>query len=152
MMMTNSRTHATASRGDQARHQDLQTMLLERERELQNVMLRRVRDEATHRPQGGLDDTEHAEADIQEHIEVALIQMKGETLLRVREALVRLDAGDYGYCADCEGEIAQKRLKALPFAVRCMACEEAYEKRTTMTQRAAGMAHSYQSFADQAGS
>jgi len=57
---------------------------------------------------------------IQEHIEVALIQMKGETLQRVREALVRLDAGEYGYCAECEGEIAEPSSgrSPLPFAAR----------------------------------
>ena len=42
-----------------------------------------------------------AEADIQEHIAVALIQMKGDTLQRLREALVRLETGEYGDCADC---------------------------------------------------
>jgi len=76
-----------------------------------------------------LDETELAEADIQEHIEVALIQMKGETLRRVQDALVRLDAGEYGFCVECGGEISKQRLQALPFAVRCMACEEPHEQQ-----------------------
>ena len=84
---------------------------------------------------GGLDETEHAEADYQEHIEVALIQMKGETLLRVREALERLDAGEYGCCVECGGEIAEGRLRALPFAVRCKGCEESQEQQTARERR-----------------
>ena len=63
--------------------------------------------------------------------------MKGETLQRVREALVRLDAGEYGYCVECEGEIAEKRLRALPFAVRCTACEESHEQQTASSRRIA---------------
>ena len=39
----------------------------------------------------------------------------------------RLEQGDYGYCFDCGEEIAEKRLRALPFAVRCKDCEEARE-------------------------
>jgi len=53
--------------------------------------------------------------------------MRAETLKRIDEALVRLDAGDYGSCVECAGEIAERRLRALPFAVRCQACEESRE-------------------------
>ena len=110
-------------------------MLHDRQREMEDVLRHRVRHLPSDRPAGGLDETEHAEADYQEHIEVALIQMKGETLQRVREALVRLDAGEYGYCAECGGEIAERRLRALPFAVRCTACEESHEQQTARERR-----------------
>jgi DnaK suppressor protein len=73
------------------------------------------------------DAGESSEADIQEDIELALIQMKSETLNRVDDALVRLEQGNYGNCFDCGEEIAEKRLRALPFAVRCKDCEEAKE-------------------------
>ncbi|KPK49049.1 MAG: hypothetical protein AMJ63_17315, partial [Myxococcales bacterium SG8_38_1] len=33
---------------------------------------------------------------------------------QVNQALARLDAGEYGLCADCEEPIAEARLKALP--------------------------------------
>ena len=112
-------------------------MLRERQRELESVLQQRVRHLPSDRPAGGLDETEHAEADYQEHIEVALIRMKSETLQRVREALVRLDAGEYGNCADCGGEIAEQRLRALPFAVRCRACEELHEHHAAREQRLA---------------
>ena len=68
---------------------------------------------------------------------MALIRMKSETLQRVREALVRLDAGEYGDCADCGGEIAEPRLRALPFAVRCRACEALHEQHAAREQRLA---------------
>jgi DnaK suppressor protein len=112
-------------------------MLQDRQREMQSLLQHRVRRLPSDRPVDGLDETEHAEADIQEHIEVALIQMKGETLQRVREALVRLDAGEYGDCAECGGEIAEQRLRALPFAVRCRACEESHEQQAARERRLA---------------
>ena len=136
-MTTAPRTTSTRSSVRQARQRDLRAMLVDRQHELQRVLQHRVRQLPSERPAEGLDETEHAEADYQEHIEVALIQMKGETLQRVRDALVRLDAGEYGYCAECGGEIAEPRLRALPFAVRCRACEESHEQRAARERRLA---------------
>ncbi|MCK7478270.1 MAG: TraR/DksA C4-type zinc finger protein [Candidatus Moduliflexus flocculans] len=45
--------------------------------------------------------------------------MKAETLNKVNEALVAPRRGAYGNCFECGDEIAQQRLRALPFAVRC---------------------------------
>jgi DnaK suppressor protein len=67
---------------------------------------------------------------------MALLQMSAESLLRIDEALVRLDAGEYGSCFECAGEIAERRLRALPFAVRCVACEERREKNGRARQLA----------------
>jgi DnaK suppressor protein len=134
-MATTPRTTTTRSGARQARQRDLRAMLHNRQRELQGVLQHQVRQLPSVRPADGVDETEHAEADYQEHIEVALIQMKGETLQRVREALMRLDAGEYGYCAECGGEIAEQRLRALPFAVRCRACEESHEQQAAREKR-----------------
>ena len=65
--------------------------------------------------------------------------MKSETLNKVNDALVRLEQGNYGNCFECGEEIAEKRLRALPFAVRCKDCEEAREvaeqRERQLTQR-----------------
>jgi DnaK suppressor protein len=53
--------------------------------------------------------------------------MKAETLHRINEALERLEEGTYGRCFECGEEIEPRRLRALPFAVRCKDCEEARE-------------------------
>ena len=86
-----------------------------------------------------LDAAETSEADIQDDIELALIQMKSETLHKIEEALARLDETTYGYCFECGDEISERRLRALPFAVRCKDCEEAREmaeqRERQLTQR-----------------
>ncbi len=138
------------SRAGQARHRVLQAMLLDRQRELQSVLQRRVRQAPAGRPAGAVDDIEQAEADVQEDIEVALIQMKGEALERVRDALVRLDAGDYGNCVDCSGEIADGRLRAVPFAVRCTACEGAREQMLAGERRSGARQRLSMAWPDQA--
>jgi|SRR5476651_930573 len=115
-----------------SRYSDLKQMLDDRRRELQAEVqgkMRGVREEGSW---GGklnevLDAVESAEADIQEDLEFALVQMKSETLNKVNDALVRLEQGNYGNCFDCGEEIAEKRLRALPFAVRCKDCEQARE-------------------------
>ena len=91
--------------------------------------------------QGVLDAAESSEADIQDDIEFALIQMKSETLNRIEEALARLDEGTFGNCFECGDEISERRLRALPFAVRCKDCEEARElaERRERVQSAASV-------------
>ena len=115
-----------------SRYTELKGMLDERRRELQAEVQGKMRGVREEGAWGGklnevLDTVESSEADIQEDIEFALIQMKSETLNKINDALVRLERGDYGYCFDCAEEIAEKRLRALPFAVRCKDCEEARE-------------------------
>jgi DnaK suppressor protein len=45
-------------------------------------------------------------------------------LRRIEAALARLDAGDYGLCAQCEEPIAPRRLEADPAAPLCISCAE----------------------------
>jgi len=51
-----------------------------------------------------------------------------QTLARIDDALAQLDAGKYGSCLECAREIAETRLRAWPFAVRCQSCEERREQ------------------------
>jgi DnaK suppressor protein len=133
-MKNNQKTAATvaAPEASSTRYSDLKQMLDDRRREIHAEVqgkMRGVREEGTW---GGklnevLDAVESAEADIQEELEFSLVQMKSETLNKINDALARLEAGTYGNCFDCGEEIAEKRLRALPFAVRCKDCEQARE-------------------------
>ena len=125
-----------------ARYEELKRMLVERQREIMNEVQGKIRDvraEGSEKDHEVLDPGETSEVDIQEDIEFALIQMKAETLNKINEALARLEDGTYGYCFECGDEIAQARLRALPFAVRCKDCEEAREiaqqRERVMAQR-----------------
>jgi len=113
------------------RYDELKAILEERRREIMSEVQGRMRgvraEGANNVVQGVLDAAESSELDIQDEIEFALIQMKAETLNKIDEALRRLEEGTYGNCFECGDEISEKRLRALPFAVRCKDCEEARE-------------------------
>ena len=113
------------------RYAELRKILEDRRREILSEVQSRIKDVraegAAGITTGVIDAVETSEADIQEDIEFALIQMKAETLQRVNQALDRLDESTYGRCFECGDEISEARLRALPFAVRCKDCEEARE-------------------------
>jgi DnaK suppressor protein len=130
--MRETMNKAGAAEQVQSRYSDLKLMLEGRRREIRAEVHHKMRDVRAEGTWGGklnevLDAVESSEADIQGDIELALIQMKSETLNKINDALARLEQGDYGNCFDCGEEIAEKRLRALPFAVRCKDCEEARE-------------------------
>jgi len=128
-----------------ARYAELRLILEERRREILSEVKGKMRDVravgASGEGQGVLDAAETSEADIQDDIELALIQMKSETLHKIEEALSRLEEKTYGNCFECGDEISERRLRALPFAVRCKDCEEAREmaeqRERQLTRRSA---------------
>ena len=60
-------------------------------------------------------------------LEFAIGEHETAALAEIESALLRLDAGTYGVCTDCAGAIPEARLKALPTAPRCLACQEKTE-------------------------
>lgn len=135
-------TRVKKAQPERGRYDELKSILESRRRELMAEVrskMKHVRAENSDEAQGVLDAAETSEADIQDDIEFALIQMKTETLKKIEDALKRLDEGTYGNCFECGDEISQMRLRALPFAVRCKDCEEAREvainREKTLAQR-----------------
>jgi DnaK suppressor protein len=47
----------------------------------------------------------------------------------IREALQRLDDGTFGLCVDCGAPVASARLMALPYAARCLDCQQRAERQ-----------------------
>lgn len=84
------------------------------------------------------DDLDASADDLQREIAFATMQAQGEILQRIDEALRRLAQGQYGRCRECGDEIAEARLTALPFAVRCVDCER--QREIGSAPRAAGAA------------
>lgn len=52
-----------------------------------------------------------------------------EALAAIDRALERIDAGGYGRCLRCGGEISAARLEARPAAELCIGCARAAEER-----------------------
>jgi DnaK suppressor protein len=49
-------------------------------------------------------------------------------LREVRTALRRITSREFGICVACEEDISPKRLAAVPWAARCIGCQEALER------------------------
>lgn len=141
----------TAQRSTRVRRDDLEHMLQDRRREARQEVHTRIHEVRTTGVTETLDTGEDSESDIQKDLELALLQMKAETLTRIEEALFRLQAGTYGYCLECEGDISEKRLRALPFAVRCKACEEAREHGAMRARQVAQARAAHPVFANTVG-
>jgi DnaK suppressor protein len=119
---------ATTDITDRERYAVLKQMLEERRREIQDT-LRQVREAVPATADEVQDAEEKSVADFVREMEFAIVEMKAETLGRIDEAIQRVEEGTYGTCADCGREIAEARLKALPFATLCVSCQEAEESR-----------------------
>lgn len=55
---------------------------------------------------------------------VRLMESAFSRIQSIRLALDRINAGEYGTCLRCEGEISTKRLQAIPWAGYCIRCQE----------------------------
>ena len=87
--------------------------------------LREARDESREPYLGDMLDL--GERFHEEDLQYTLLGMKTETIQRIDEALDRLSEGEYGLCSECDQEISEQRLAAMPFAIRCCECEELAE-------------------------
>src|SRR5688572_4108433 len=142
MALETQKKHTQVATLVESRYEELKEMLVERQRDMLNELqgkIRGVRAEGSQHHRVVLSFDDASDAETQDDVEFALIQMKAETLNKLDEALVRLEEGRYGLCFECGDEIAQPRLRALPFAVRCKDCEEAREiaaqRERSMAQR-----------------
>ena len=117
------------------RRAHLERMLRDRRRELEGEVRHGVRNGRSGQSKQGGDDVDRSDAHSQGDIDLALLQMRAETVRRIDAALVRLEAGTYGSCVECATAIPEPRLRALLFAARCQACEERREEEHGQARR-----------------
>ncbi len=73
---------------------------------------------------GVLDAEEHSLDAEEQGVGFSLVALTSQEVRGIEAALRRLAAGDFGRCSDCWNEIAGARLRAQPFATRCLVCQE----------------------------
>ncbi|MCL5022668.1 MAG: TraR/DksA family transcriptional regulator [Nitrospirae bacterium] len=76
---------------------------------------------------GVSDDGDLADIAFRDSLLVAKFTRHQTRLKAIEEALRRIDEGLYGICEDCGEEISVARLNAVPFALRCIDCQERHE-------------------------
>jgi DnaK suppressor protein len=80
---------------------------------------------------GVSDDGDLADVAIRDSLQATNLTRHRSTLKAIEEALRKIDEGDYGICEDCDEDIPVGRLNAMPFAVRCIDCQEKHEMTST---------------------
>jgi DnaK suppressor protein len=76
---------------------------------------------AIERTADALDETQSAAA---RELTTRGLEREAKLFRNVRLALARVARGAYGTCGECEEEISQKRLQAVPWAALCLTCQE----------------------------
>ena len=108
---------------------ELRNLLLERKKGI----LRNFGEEINSSNEAKLNETVGDMADIaQESNENEMIfhlaEVESRELAKIDTALERITEGTYGVCEKCGEKISLARLKALPFAVKCIRCQEEDEQ------------------------
>ncbi len=115
----------------------LETMrqrLLERRAELQRLrraLLEELAAEGQSQAEEGTVATHPADAatDVtMAEYDQTMLRTLEEELHEVQAALDRLERGSYGLCVDCGQPIEIERLEAIPWAARCLADQERFER------------------------
>jgi RNA polymerase-binding transcription factor len=130
---------------DRDRYQILKQMLVERRREIQDK-LRSLRETLPETARQVRDAEEQSVDDFVQEVDFALMQMKSETLAKIDEAISRLEDDSYGLCTECQAEISEARLQALPFAALCRSCQEEVEGRVAAEREARSFARLQKEF------
>lgn len=74
------------------------------------------------------DSGDESVADLLADVNLAVIDRHVEEIREVESAILRMSAGTFGLCIDCNEEIAAERLIAYPSAPRCMRCQSRWER------------------------
>jgi len=117
--------------GADLRIESLRKILSERRREvmreIEGLIGTRIDDEMQRGIDSAPDVGDQALLDSERVRDISILEMRNRVRQQIDDALIRLEEGIYGLCADCGVEISEKRLKAVPFARRCVACQEKAE-------------------------
>jgi DnaK suppressor protein len=80
---------------------------------------------------GGSDDISDGAQDTAFHnVNAGLSENAAEELANICSALEKIDSPEFGNCEECSKPIALVRLKAIPWVVTCLKCQEELEKHS----------------------
>lgn len=74
------------------------------------------------------DEADLANNVINQNVSFAMREREFRKLRQIEEALERIEDGTYGYCADCDEEIEEKRLNNQPWTKLCIIHAEERER------------------------
>jgi DnaK suppressor protein len=119
--------------------QEIRQILIERKRiietELQKNFTRFLEDTSDETTVVDVDEGDESRVDVGKEMSFQVMSRRTKELKEIKEALRRMDRGEYGICEECGNRIRFERLKAMPFAQLCRTCQDDSEKREKERQR-----------------
>jgi DnaK suppressor protein len=76
------------------------------------------------------DPVDQAQSLTAAEVTVSVLNSEHEKKVAIENALHSIARGEYGFCEDCGEEIGSKRLLAVPWASRCVACQNESDQNT----------------------
>ncbi len=109
-------------------HEVVRKQLTTKRRELLEGVNRAREMGAVETEAGAPDIADRASSAFQREFSFSLSENETKLLRLIDEALARLDNGRYGLCVHCDQPIELPRLKAIPWARHCIACQELQDR------------------------
>jgi DnaK suppressor protein len=78
--------------------------------------------------EGPQDEADESSRDQVRDLRLSLAENDARLAQSIEAALERMDAGEYGVCAECGDSIDYERLKVVPWAIRHTDCQEIVEE------------------------
>ncbi len=104
-------------------------------RELLNERLKTLLEEAEKTVSGMTNDkdtfpdpTDRANLETDRNFLLRIRDRERRLILKIKEALARIDDGTFGICEECGEKISEERLKARPVTTLCIGCKTKAEK------------------------
>jgi DnaK suppressor protein len=79
------------------------------------------------------DPTDRAALESDRNFLLRIRDRERKLLVKIQEALKRIDDGTFGTCQECGEEISESRLKARPVATLCVDCKRMQEREEEKT-------------------
>jgi DnaK suppressor protein len=69
------------------------------------------------------DPTDRANLETDRNFELRIRDRERKLILKIKEALARIEDGTFGVCEECGQEISEERLKVRPVTTLCIECK-----------------------------
>lgn len=111
---------------EKSQWEPIRKMLMAKRQEVVEAM-NRIRTLAESSPDVG-DEADQAGQSIEKELQFELSDNERTQLDQIEGALRKMEKGTYGICEQCQKPIQKLRIKALPFARYCIACQSTAER------------------------
>ncbi len=103
--------------------------LLEEKQRILNNSKETLKNDLALSPDDLPDETDLAASEVNQNLVFKLRDRERQMLVKIDQALARMDEGTFGLCESCEEPIEPKRLEVRPVSTMCLGCKENEEHR-----------------------